>query len=292
MSGAPTFELNFSLTKLRRNVRYTVQRMKQRSWGGAWVTLLEAESKNIDTVIAAELKLSDAVDDAETVVHIADALLDDLVTDTVNAGRTYGGFREFSSDLFGDDSPSRFSQGLLGSQLEGMRHWPPYLKAHIGPLVQAMAPKVEAGLKAADDAEAALTKAESELTNFRSLIQAPLIKKINGLFQQLLGEARKQAASTGEPSEAKGLFLLTEQRRRRRAALTTLTNAEATVATCERALVDAKEALAALQAEAAAEAQADSRRRVRAEQIEALRKQREQADKAIDSLEDEQRRDR
>lgn len=292
MSGAPSFELNTSLTKLRRHVRYTVQRLKLRSWGGATVALLEGEVKTIDLAIATEQRLSDAVDDAATVVQGMDGLLDSLVLTVVNTGRTYGGFREYLKDLFGDETPSEFSLPQLGPQLEGMRHWPGYLKSCLGPNVQALAPKVEAALKAADDSEVALTKAEAELANFRSLTQAPQIKKINMLFQQLLGEARKQAQGLGDPNEAKGLFLLTEQRRRRKNARYSLTHAEAAVTACEQALVDAKEALAELQAEAAAEAQAESRRRLRAEQIEALRKQREQASKAIETLEDEQRRDR
>ena len=292
MSGAPSFELNTSLTKLRRNVRYTVQRLKLRGWGGALVTLLEAEVKSIDLAIATEQRLSDAEDDAATAVQGMDGVLDSMVLTVVNTGRTYGGYREFLKDLFGDETPSEFSIPLLGTQLTGMRHWPGYLKSCLGPNLQTLAPKVEAALKAADDSEVALTKAEAELANFRSLTQAPQIKKINGLFQQLLGEARKQAQLLGDPNEAKGLFLLTEQRRRRKAARYSLTHAEATVAACEQALAEAQKDLAALQAEAAAEAQADSRRRVRAEQIEALRKQREQADKAIETLEDEQRRDR
>jgi hypothetical protein len=224
-----------------------------------------------------------------------DGALDSLVTTVVNTGRMYGsGFREFLKELFGDDTPSEFSLPLLGAQLEGMRHWPGYLKGCLGPNLQALVPKVEAGLKAADDAEVALTKAEAEaeLANFRSLTQAPQIKKINGLFQQLLGEARTQAAGLGDPNEAKGLFLLTEQRRRRKAARYSLTRVEATVASCEQALADAKQDLAELKAEAAAEAQAEAERRVRAEQIAALRKQREQTDAALAALESEQRRNR
>lgn len=287
MGGAPRFELNTPLAKVRRHLRYTLQRLRLRRWGGPWVALLESEIKGLDAALSTELALSDAVDDAMTKVHAAAAVLDGLVRSAVDAGRHSGGYAEFLRDLFGDQTPNEFSDPLLGRQLAGMRSWPSYLKGHSGPLVQALVPWVEAGLKAADDATAERRRTEAALTNFRGLTQAALIKKVNGLFQQLLGEARKQAAD--DPGEARGLFLLTEQRRRRRSARLSLVHAEARVTAAEQELAAARKALAALKDAAAQAAQAEAERAAREQRIAELRKQREQTDAEIAALEAKQR---
>ena len=295
MSGAPTLALNTPLRKLRQHVRYTLQRTQLRSWGKAWVALLEAEVKGIDAALATELKVTDALDDAETAIHAADGTLDGLARTTVYTGRQYnaaGALQDFLHDLLGNETLSAFSDRLLGKQLDRMRHWPGYLKTRTAPALQALAPKIEAALKAADDAVAAHTSAEVDMATFRSVTQAPLIKKVNELFQQVLGEARKQALALGDPAEAKGLFLLTEQRRRRRAALLSIPRAESTVTACEQALAAAKQHLLDLRAEVEAEAEAAAERRVREERIAALRKQRQQTDAEIAQLEASQRKGR
>ncbi|MFO0572728.1 MAG: hypothetical protein U1A78_01920 [Polyangia bacterium] len=287
MGGAPRFELNTPLAKVRRHLRYTLQKLRLRRWGGPWVALLAGEIKEVDAALSTELALTDAVDDAMTKVHAAAAVLDGLVRSAVDAGRHAGGYAEFLRDLFGDQTPSEFQDPVLGRQLAGMRAWPGYLKGHSAPLVQALVPWVETGLLAADDATAERRRTEAALINFRSLTQAALIKKVNGLFQQLLGEARKQAAD--DPGEARGLFLLTEQRRRRRAARSSLAHAEARVAACEQELAAARKDLAALQAAAAAESQAAAARAARAQRIAELRKQRERTDAEIAALEAKQK---
>lgn len=287
MGGAPRFELNTPLAKVRRHLRYTLQRLRLRRWGGPWVALVEGELKGLDAALLTELALTDAADDALTKVHAAAAVLDGLVRSAVDAGRHSGGYAEFLRDLFGDKTPSEFMDPLLGAQLAGMRHWPGYLKAHRAPLVQALVPWAETGLLAADDATAERRRTEAALANFRSLTQASLIKKVNGLFQQLLGEARKQAAD--DPGEARGLFLLTEQRRRRRSVRSSLAHAEARVAAAEQELAAARRDLAALQAAAQAEAQAEAERAAREQRIAELRRQREQTDAEIAALEAKQR---
>lgn len=290
MSGAPTLDLTLSLTKLRQHTRYTIQRLQIRAWGKAWVALFEAEVKNIDTALGTETRLSDAVNDAEAGVHIADAALDGLAHAANSTAKMvyYGAnYREVKENLFGMDTPSEFTKPLLGDQLDEMRDWPGYLGGLGSAEMKALGPKVDAALKAADTAVDVLNKADGELANFRSGVQAGLIKKINGMFQGLLGEARKQAQETGKPAEADGLFLATEQRRRRRAPALTIARAAATVATLERDLTEARQDLEELKAAATAAAEAAARRRAKQEQLAALLKRRSETDAEIDKLREE-----
>ena len=287
MGGAPRFELNTPLDKVRRHLRYTLQRLRLRRWGGPWVARLEAEIKGVDAALSTQQALTDAADDAMTRVHAAAAVLDGLVRSAVDAGRQAGGSPELLRDLFGDKTPSEFMDPVLGAQLAGMRHWPGYMKGHGAPQLQALAPWTETGLLAADDAAAERRRAEAQLATFRSLTQAAQIRQVNGLFQQLLGEARKQAAD--DPGEARGLFLMTEQRRRRHAARSSLAHAEARVVACEQELAAARKELAALKAAAAAESQAAAERAAREQRIAELRKQREQTDAEIAALEARQK---
>lgn len=294
MSGAPSLELNLSLTKLRQHARYTIQRLQIRSWGSAWVALFEAEVKNMDTALATETRLADAVYDAEAGVHIADATLDGLAHATNSTAKMvyYGAnYREVKENLFGMDTPTEFTRPLLQDQLEDMRDWPGYLGGLSNATMKALGPKVDTAIKAADTAVDAMNKADGELANFRSSVQAGLIKKINGMFQGLLGEARKQAQETGKKAEAEGLFLATEQRRRRRAPALTLDRAAATVTALEQDLAEARQDLDQLKAAATAAAEAAAKRRARQEQMEALLKRRGETDAEIDKLRDEMHKD-
>lgn len=294
MSGAPTLPLTMPLSTLRRHIRFTITSLLARSWGKAWVTLFEAEVKKVDTHLVTETQLVDTLDDAETGVGIADTVLNRIAIHTNDTAKLYyftKNLKEVQENLFGDHTPAEFIKPLLSEQLEGMRSWPGYLKGLLPPLMQAIAPKVETALKAADTAVTNQTAAEAALQNFRSLTHALQIHKINELFQGLLGEAHTQAQATGEP-ETQGLFLLTEQRRRRRAAKLTLSRAQTEVTTLQHALDAAKQDLADLQQIAAEEEQARLRRIARDERIANLNKQNRAIESELAALEKERDKDK
>ncbi|MFO0573300.1 MAG: hypothetical protein U1A78_04840 [Polyangia bacterium] len=261
MTTAPSLDSNMSLTLLRRHVRFTIARLRTRSWGKSWLALFEAEQKNLDTALQAEARLSDAVEDAEADLDAADAALDSLVRHLgLVVKQLYRGKDrdDMLQTLFGPASPSRFAEPLLGEQLDAMAKWPEVLKGLSYPSMSDQAPKVEAAVKQARAALDVLVKAEAPLLAFRVGVRQPLIKKIDGLRQQLQGEARKQARDSGDPEEAEGLFL---RRLRRRPPAPTLARARAELAECEQAVVAAKQQLVALEeAERVAEQRRTDRR--------------------------------
>jgi hypothetical protein len=256
-------------------------RIRTRSWGRAWLALFEAEQKNIDTALQAETRLSDAVEDAEAAIDIVDDSLNALAGQAGSLVRLhYRGKQrdDVMAALFGSQFPSEFVKPLLGEQLEAMAKWPEILKTLTVTALSDLAPKVEAAVKQADTALEALGKAEASLMAFRTGVRQPLVKKVDGMRHQLLGEARKQARDSGDPREAEGLFLRSV---RRRPAETSLALARAELAACEQDVAAAKQRLAALEeAERAAE-QRRAQRRVDEDRLAALLKQQAETEAAI-----------
>lgn len=281
MTSAPSLDSQMSLPLLRRHVRYTMARIRTRAWGKTWLTLFEAELKNLDTALLAEAKLSDAVEDLGADVDAADMALDAAARYVGQLVRQvyHGKDRDdMLQALFGPLYPSDFVRPLLGDQLEAMAKWPELLKALPHPAMSNQAPKIDAVVKQADAALGALNKAEAPLLAFRTGVQQPLVKKLDGLRQQLLGEARKQARDSGNPAEAEGLFL---RAARRRPVVTTLALARAELAACEQDVAAARQRLTELEeAERAAE-QHRQRRRAEEDRLAALLKQKSETEAAI-----------
>lgn len=295
MSGAPTLPLTMPLPIFRRHLRFTLTSVTTRSWGAPWVTRFKAEIKDVDAALGTETTLVDTLDDAETHVTIADGGVDRLARQTYDTAKLcYSGknLKEVLGVLFKGEPPSEFTRPALGEKLEAIRVWPGYLKGLPAPQMQALASPIEAAVKAADAALVVQSAAEAALQNFRGLTQAPLTRKVNGMFQGLLGDAHTQAKETGNPGEAQGLFLLTEQRRRRRAAKNTLARAQAEVAAIQRKLAEAQQNLAELQAIAAADAQAAAERRALDERIATLNKKNREIEAEVAALEKERDKDR
>lgn len=281
MTTAPSLNSNLPLLLLRRHVRYTMARIRTRAWGKAWLALFEAEQKNIDTALQAETRLSDAVEDAEAAIDVADDALNALARQAGSLVKLH--YRGKQGDdvmaaLFGNQFPSEFVRPLLGEQLDAMAKWPEILKTLIVTALSDLAPKVEAAVKQAEAALDVLSKAEAPLLAFRTGVRQPLIKKIDGMRHQLLGEARKQARDSGDPQEAEGLFLRSV---RRRPAETSLTLARAELAACEQDVAAAKQRLAALEeAERAAE-QRRAQHRAEEDRLATLLKQQAETEAAI-----------
>lgn len=277
-------DLRLPLLKLRSEVRYTINRLQPRPWGKAWVALFEAELKSVDTLTAAENKLRDALEDAEAAADTADAALDVAAKAVGRYLRDsfHGDEREaLMQDLFGSQYPSEFAKPILGDQLEAMRRWPAVLKVSKHTELKDWGTKIEAALPAADDALKALVTAESSLTVFRTDLHTPLVKKIAGMRQSLLGEARKQADLTGRSAEADGLFMSHARRRRPQE---TIARAKVEVSELEQDLTEARKKLADLEAAQKARDEAAAQLRAHQNELEALLKARSESDARIEIL--------
>lgn len=290
--AAPNLDSKLALLKLRRYTRHTLQKLRMHTWAKPLGTQLETVGKEVDTALVSEAKLVDAVEDAETVLDIADLDLNEYARKVdVFAKSYYTGpnLRDVRDALFGPGvTLTQFNKPLMGQQLRKMRDWPKYLATLRPTEFAPMITKIETALKTADAAIAALTQTEIDLTGFRSATHAPLVVKVANLFQDIWTEAVKKSRETGVPAESLGLFLSV---RKNRPPLT-LARARAEVTAAEQDLRDAKQELAELEAEAAAEDQADKAREILEGRIADLQKGQKEAQAQIDALQAELARDK
>ena len=127
-----TLTLDMSLPDLRRETRYTLAKLRTRSWAAASVPVFEAQLKAIAQAEFDLATLRDRAEDASAAVDEADQEIDRFVEETVPDVREavkkdteaplYRG-------LFGNLRPSEFVRPTLGAELEQLRGWPALLKA-------------------------------------------------------------------------------------------------------------------------------------------------------------------
>ena len=176
------------LTSLRRELRYTLVRLRQRSWTKTWVTTFEALLKETETAEGELRKLQDALEDAEAELDEADLDLDRVVMYTAQLVRTEltGSLRtKLLTALFGSERPSDVIKPKLGEELARVKTWPAVLVA--APLAKIVAQKaaVEAVVKRCEDAEKALTVAQAAMAGCKVKTLGPLYDKANGERQAL-----------------------------------------------------------------------------------------------------------
>lgn len=283
----PTLDPQLSLQTTRREVRYTLLRLRRRPWAKSWVPVFEGLLKETDAAIASESQLNDTLEDAEVGIDEADDTLDGAVEGVNNSAKSTlkGDALELLADaLFSGRKPSEFVRTKLGPQLAGMRAWPAVLLAAAPQALKDWAPQVEAAIAEADAAVTALTQADAAMQAFRTGVHVPLVKKIDGQRQALGGEAKNQARTSNGDADESGLFRISARQRRRAAQPETLEQARAEVASRRAELEQAETRLAALEAQAQAEEQAEAKRQADRQKLETLLKQRSEADKEIAAL--------
>lgn len=205
------------LTSLRRELRYTLVRLRQRSWTKTWVTTFEALLKETETAEGELRKVQDALEDAEAELDEADLDLDRVVMYTAQLVRTEltGSLRtKLLTALFGSERPSDVIKPKLGEELARVKTWPAVLVA--APLAKIVAQKaaVEAVVKRCEDAEKALTVAQAAMAGCKVKTLGPLYDKVNGERQALGGEAKKQAFTGSGRDAGEGLFRSSLQKAR------------------------------------------------------------------------------
>ena len=283
----PTLDSQLSLFTVRKEVRYTLLRLRHLPWAKAWATTFAGLLKETDAAIATEGQLTDALEDAEANIDAADDDLDTLVYKTSNMAKTHlqgEGLLSLNRELFGNQIPSRFVRTRLGPQLEAMRTWPAVLEAVAAQELKDLAAPVTAALKQADRAQNALHAADGALSAFRASIRQPMIQKIDAQRQALGGEAERAAREPAGDGAELSLFRSSDRQRRRAAPAQTLERARAEVKSCEADLEEARQRLRAVEERLQASEEAAAARLANQKRIEELLKQKSAADAEIAAL--------
>lgn len=251
----PTLSPSFALSSVRRELRYTLVRIRPFSWATAQLLAFEALLKTCDILIAQELVLRDALEDAEAQIDHVDSELDALALylDKFIRASLGGGQRDLLlKAMFQGQSPSRFVRPQLGPELDQVRTWPALLAgAKLAKLV-ALGTDVESLLKRIDTAIAAHAKASSDMAAFALNVHGPFVAKANGERQSLGGEAMKQKRLDGTSGDV-GLFRRLSRSRAK--DVVTLSAMDGLIQEAEAQVATLKKQKTELEAEAKAEAE-------------------------------------
>ena len=268
----PTLSPSFSLASVRRELRYTLVRMRPLPWAAAQVPVFEGLLKHCDSLMAQETKLQDALEDAEAQLDHVDGELDALVLhlDKFIRAAMSGTPRDaLLKAMFQGQPPSRFVRPLLGPELEAVRGWPALLSGASVPKLVTLGTEVESLLKRIDTAMATQAKASSDLAAFALNTEGPFLAKVNGERQSLGGESMKQKRLDGVDSDV-GLFRRLSKSRTKPAA--TLSSLEELIQEAEADLLALKTQKAELEREAQASAEAQAERQRQQAELAELEK--------------------
>lgn len=268
-----TLTLDMSLSDLRREIRYTLAKLRARPWAAASVLVFEAQLKAIAQAEFDLAALRDRAEDASAAVDEADQEIDRFVEETVPDVREavkkdtdaplYRG-------LFGNQRPSEFVRPTLGAELEQLRGWPALLKTAPTAELRARTKRCEDLIVAADGALHARGQADDALAVFRASTLVALLNSLNSARAALAGEAEKLRHDGKIPlSAAEGLFRLTTRSRPPRPD--TLSTLQDQIRDREAEVAQLRSRLTELQAQQARDEQAEQKRRERDATLAALR---------------------
>ncbi len=268
----PTLLPHLSPLSMRRELRYTLVRLRTPTWAKPHVVVFEGLLKSCELHFAQDSKLRDALEDAEAELDQVDADLDELalyISKFIKA-ETSGAVRsDLYHALFGDEAPSKFVRPRLGAELEQVRTWPTLLAgAPLAKLV-ALSTDVADVIKRCDAALAAHSKASGDLAGFQLNQWAPFIAKVNGERQSLGGEAKKQLRLDGSEGGG-GLFRIPKKSRTKDTVTLTLLTDQ--IRRSESELAELHQQKAELEQELQAEAVAQAKRAKKAAALAELRK--------------------
>lgn len=283
----PTMSANYPLVSVRRELRYTLVRLRPLPWASSQLLAFEALLKQCDTLIAQETKLRDGLEDAEAQLDQVDGELDVLalyIEKFIRASMGGGPRDLLLKALFQGQSPSRFVRPQLGEELDHVRTWPALLAgAPLAKLV-ALGTDVESLLKRIDTVMATHAKAASDVAAFALNVHGPFVAKVNGERQSLGGEAMKQKRLDGSDGDI-GLFRkLTKSRAK---SVVTLGSIDGLIHEAEAELAVLKTQKAELEADAKAEAEALAERKRKEAELQELRKQEAEAKEKAKALRSE-----
>jgi hypothetical protein len=290
-----TFDPRLPLHLLRRELRYTLVRLRRRGWAKAWVPIFEGLLKDTEAALSQDTKLKDDLEDAEAELDEADFDLDLVVLYVAKLARTElrgEALSTFMLALFGSDRPSDFVRPKLGDELERARTWPDILNNASAAALKGLASRVENSIKRCDDAQKTYTAAVAARQAFTVSTHAPLVQKVNGERKALGGDAKKQAhdftSSSGEAGE--GLFRASERTRAGRPE--TLESVRAELAATETELGLLRERQKALEAQRETELAHEAARKAKEQRVAELEKAQADTQSKLQTLREELARER
>ena len=283
-----TLDVRISPASLRRELRFTLVRLRLRPWAKAWVPIFEGMIKETEVADIEWRKLTDAEEDADAELDESDLALDVLVMYTsklIHTELNGLALATLNRGLFGNDTPSTLIRPKLGEELEKVRQWPAVLAS--APLAKLVAHKaaVEAVIKRCDDAETAQSTATSAVEAYRVKTWDPLVAKVNGERQRLGGEASKQAHTESGGGSGEGLFRVTRRSHIKRMA--TLAAVRGELADAETEVKRLREQEATLFAEEQQAAQAALDREQKAKVLAELERAQAETDAKVQALRQE-----
>lgn len=268
----PTLSHQLSPLAVRRELRFTLVRLRSMTWAKSFVALFESLLTSCESHVAEQAKLRDAVEDADALVAHADADLDEvaLFLHKLVALETTGETRlTLHKKLFGGLTPSKFVRPKLGSELEQVRTWPTLLTTSSKPKLVATGATVSAVLKRCDAALLAQSTADVNLSAFQLNTWTPFVTQVNAERQSLGGEAKKQRRLDGSMGD---LGLFRSLVRPRSPGPTTLEELAEQIAQTAAELTSLKNQQLALEAEQRSEAEARAQRAKKEAELAELRK--------------------
>jgi len=283
----PTLSSQMSPSALRRELRYTLVRLRTPAWATTYRTTFESLLTLSESAIMEHIKLRDAAEDADAQLDQLDSELDEfalylfkfMMAETTGTGRA-----TLRQALFGTEKPSRFVRPRLGDKLARMRNWPTVLNgAPLAKLV-AVGKDVDALIKRCDSALSAHATATANLQAFEFNTWTPFVAKVNGERQLLGGEAKKQYRLDGSEADA-GLFRSVARARGK--SPETLASVADQISRTEADLAALRQQKSDLEQQAQAEAAAEAARAQKEAELQALRKTVTDAKQKVQSLEAE-----
>jgi hypothetical protein len=254
-----TLSLRTTLSALRPEVVYSLAKLKAHPLTTAHVPAFEALRAECDAVGAKELSLRDGIAVAQATIDACDDALNDIADRVNNAivsitrDRSHPLFTLF----FGAKVVSDFKRPILGGQLEATRGWILSANATKHPPIQALAPEIEAAVKAADNAVLLKANLEQELKHLRGDGDLhALIEKTNATRKSVFGAlAKLPHEQVGLPANFASLFFRRDSGRTEEDA-PTIDSVKAAITSLEEELAAQKKLLADIEAKQAEEAKA------------------------------------
>ena len=200
-----------SLPVLRAEIIYSLARLKAHPLAAPHVPAFEALRSECDAVLSTENALRDGLAEAEAAIDMRDEALDegaDRLSAALLAITRNDREHPLYTLYFGGRPLSRFKRPVLGAELEAMRAWIPLLTNNKHPSLAALAPELEASIKAADATLALMQELSQKLKELRSDgALRVLVEKTNATRKAVCGAlAKLPHEQTGLPSDFASQF--------------------------------------------------------------------------------------
>lgn len=187
-----TLPYGFPLLDLIHDLTFTQAQLEANPLTGSFAKAFGDLSAEVKKAVVRQLDLVAALAVTEAKKVQADSVLNRLVDQTRSALMNLSDNNRDTplyKHLFGDQRPSTIKRPILGPQLDLMRSWVSPLSAATQPELTALAPRIAAAIKAADDTIAAGRTAEQQLADFLEVGDCKaLIDKANALRKATYGK--------------------------------------------------------------------------------------------------------